>query len=589
MAKLPGVSRTILAGFFTLMFVLLWISNLMFEMRYPVDSMYSNAFIEAHLKTNPIDEDFQKQSNLPRLESLSCSKYGGPDDSLVQELIYWEDIPSDAEFKSPFYDTNKYLTFEPDHGGWNNIRMAFETIVVMAHAFGRTLVLPPKKKMYLLGRENISFETFFHLDSIKHHLKGLNVISMEEFLRREGLTRNLGRPPPDGKVSWDGVDQRPLLLYLRDVALMRAEWDPMKCLAGIPARKGKESIRNLEEIDKRIRSMTKDELDHNKFVGKPVGSDASAFDRLRENMGGREGLCIYDQEMQDAKVIHFKVDHGDHTRMLTHFYEFVFFEDWKQDLWAKRFVRDHMRYRNEVYCAAAKIVNAVRTKAKEYNPKNKAGIYDSFHVRRGKSMHFKSIHPLLRTLLPFVIIKATFSTKEHGKYTLHVIFIFMINMFHSLYYSFVWHRLEASKILSISEPHLEKGSTLYIATDEKGKEFFNEFRNTYDIHFLSNFTHLVPDIPPYYYGMLDQIVASRGNTFFGTWFSSFSGYINRMRGYYSVKNKLDGYEDGVLRSWYFTEDRHEEMREYRSSRLPLYMREFPTSWRDIDKGIEELL
>ena len=62
-----------------------------------------------------------------------------------------------------------------------------------------------------------------------------------------------------------------------------------------------------------------------------------------------------------------------------------------------------------------------------------------------------------------------------------------------------------------------------------------------------------------------------------------------MRGYYSVKNKLDGYEDGVLRSWYFTEDRHEEMREYRSSRLPLYMREFPTSWRDIDKGIEELL
>jgi len=392
MAKFPAVSRTILAGFFTVMFVLLWISNLMFEMRYPVDSMYSNAFIEAHLKTTTINEDVQKQNNLPRLESLSCSKYGGPDDSLVQELIYWEDIPSDAEFKSPFYDTNKYLTFEPDHGGWNNIRMSFETIVVMAHAFGRTLVLPPKKKMYLLGKENISFETFFHLDSIKHHLKGLNVISMEEFLRREGLTGNLGRPPPDGKVSWDGVDQRPLLLYLREVALMRAEWNPMKCLAGIPGRKGIESIRNMEEIDKRIRSMTKDELDHNKFVGKPVGSDASVFDRLRENMGGREGLCIYDQEMQDAKVIHFKVDHSDHTRMLTHFYEFVFFEDWKQDLWAKRFVRDHMRYRNEVYCAASKIVNALRTKAKEYNPKNKAGIYDSFHVRRGKSMHFKSIH-----------------------------------------------------------------------------------------------------------------------------------------------------------------------------------------------------
>ena len=34
--------------------------------------------------------------------------------------------------------------------GWNNIRMAMETVLVMAHAMGRTLVLPPQQKMYLL-------------------------------------------------------------------------------------------------------------------------------------------------------------------------------------------------------------------------------------------------------------------------------------------------------------------------------------------------------------------------------------------------------------------------------------------------------
>ena len=62
-----------------------------------------------------------------------------------------------------------------------------------------------------------------------------------------------------------------------------------------------------------------------------------------------------------------------------------------------------------------------------------------------------------------------------------------------------------------------------------------------------------------------------------------------MRGYHSVSKKIEGYENGTIKSWYFfPEDRHEEMQKYRSVRLPLYMREFPTSWRDIDKGIGEL-
>ena len=37
------------------------------------------------------------------------------------------------------------------HGGWNNVRMAMETVLVAAHAMGRTLVLPPEHDMYLLS------------------------------------------------------------------------------------------------------------------------------------------------------------------------------------------------------------------------------------------------------------------------------------------------------------------------------------------------------------------------------------------------------------------------------------------------------
>jgi len=42
----------------------------------------------------------------------------------------------------------------------------------MSHAMGRTLVLPPEKRFYLLGKadhkqkNNFGFGDFFHLDSI---------------------------------------------------------------------------------------------------------------------------------------------------------------------------------------------------------------------------------------------------------------------------------------------------------------------------------------------------------------------------------------------------------------------------------------
>jgi hypothetical protein len=66
-------------------------------------------------------------------------------------------------------------------------------------------------------------------------------------------------------------------------------------------------------------------------------------------------------------------------------YYFIF-KDWKQDLWSKRFVRDHLRYVDEIICAAARVVEAVREHARKNNQHNASqneGIYDSMHVRRG--------------------------------------------------------------------------------------------------------------------------------------------------------------------------------------------------------------
>jgi hypothetical protein len=47
----------------------------------------------------------------------------------------------------------KFLAFQVDFGGWNNILMQFEIMVVMACITGRTLVLPPATRLYLLGDE----------------------------------------------------------------------------------------------------------------------------------------------------------------------------------------------------------------------------------------------------------------------------------------------------------------------------------------------------------------------------------------------------------------------------------------------------
>lgn len=76
---------------------------------------------------------------------------------------------------------DKYLSFEYDNGGWNNVRMSLECLLVVAHAMGRTLVIPPQQHLYLLGQshkdkhdntahDEMGFEDFFDMDLLKSQL-----------------------------------------------------------------------------------------------------------------------------------------------------------------------------------------------------------------------------------------------------------------------------------------------------------------------------------------------------------------------------------------------------------------------------------
>ena len=149
--------------------------------------------------------------------------------------------------------------------------------------------------------------------------------------------------------------------------------------------------------------------------------------------------------------------------------------------------------------------------------------------------------------------------------------------------------MEADVLYEKSKDQLREGSLLYIATDERKKEFFKPLTKHYEVTYLDDYMELIPGINTNYYGMLDQLVAARGRVFFGTFFSSLSGYINRIRGYHAQKYKLPGWEDGKIQSYYFVpDDKKFVMTEYRSPKLPLYMMEFPTAWRQIDQGVTEL-
>jgi hypothetical protein len=151
-------------------------------------------------------------------------------------------------------------------------------------------------------------------------------------------------------------------------------------------------------------------------------------------------------------------------------------------------------------------------------------------------------------------------------------------------------RLEADEIYENTKDKLQEKATVFVATDHQGKPFFKPLADHYDLVFLKDFKEELKGVNTNYFGMIDQLVASRGRVFFGCFHSTFSGFIFRMRGYHSQKEKVNGWQNGVLKdSYYYSGKKEKSMYlSYGPLKTPYYSREFPTSWRDIDQGIEEI-
>jgi hypothetical protein len=465
-----------------------------------------------------------------KVAGLTCAAHGGPFDTRVtDEMVYWRDIPRDAEFVSPFYnaqDEPKYLTFEPDEGGFNNIRMAFETAVVMAVATGRILVLPPKQQLYLLwknGQEEggnrqqesqFGFSDFYHLFSIeKEHIvngNGLRLITMEEFLKREALAghfkdRTTGQAifPPENRTDWSNLGSNfrafnggplgPLWAYLRSATAV-LEWSYDDCVVAIPSGPGTDNVEAVRQTLQQVQQQDADlakilspgtpvwKKRFHSFDGNPTPVNGTAVQRLSELIANRNKLCVYDESLQSARVVHQKGEQNSGHRMLIHFYAFYFFQDWKQDVWMKRFIRDHLRYIDEIQCAAARIVESIRSKAKAFNiAQNRTGdgdSFDSMHIRRG-DFQFQEVR-----------------------------------------------HISAQDIYNHNtRQFLKNGRTVYVATDEQDSAFFEPLAKHYNLLFLKDFKAELENVNTNFYGMIEQLVASRGDVFVGVYFSTFSGKL----------------------------------------------------------------
>ena len=87
------------------------------------------------------------------------------------------------------------------------------------------------------GSKVVSFADFYDIDTISKRQQGLDIITMEQFLEREGLNGHLKSKvdgstvyPPENQIRWDNHRLDPLWKYIRNVT-KTFQWNPKQCVS----------------------------------------------------------------------------------------------------------------------------------------------------------------------------------------------------------------------------------------------------------------------------------------------------------------------------------------------------------------------
>lgn len=203
-------------------------------------------------------------------------------------------------------------------------------------------------------------------------------------------------------------------------------------------------------------------------------------------------------------------------------------------------VRDFLHYTDDIWCAASRVLGAIEKETQ-------GSTFSSIHVRRGDFQVRQSVG--ISNAIPQSL---THHLRQYKK-----------------------QKITAEDWYENTKELFQPNELIYVATDEKDRSFFAPLKSHYRLRFLDDYSSNagLKEMDPNIFGMVDTIIASRGRIFVGTWFSTFTGYINRLRGYYGITGRASYYSDPerarVTHSW-------------KNPSKVLTAREWPVCWIGID-------
>ena len=416
-----------------------------------------------------------------------------PADSMGKAMIEQAlGVPSEAR------DSPRYVYFDNDLGGFNNIRMAFEWVTAFAAITGRILVLPPPAGWYLINFGNIKvgagglggvshYSQFFDVTFLNETLSkyGSEAINFTEFVRREGEA--LGLPDmvrQNGGADWTEPKTGPESKHrrvMRDWAMENfypGTWSPFDSMLCVPDCKPEWEASQAPHGGGygAARLRVPDAPNDHTRDGRPLGS--------------------YVLANHSQKVIYFPDKAGDKKKGTRTYRQFgqvataFWFRHEAGTVENHRLLRS-IHYTDLVFEAASRVVAFMGL----FN-------YSSMHIRRN-DLQYQSAF------------------------------------------------LSAKGSVQNTAALLRPNETLYIASDELEAGFFQAFHHRYCVYRLKDFfgprggnalTGL--HIPDNLLGPIEQVIMASGRVFIGTHLSTFSSFVNRLRGYIGTPDTNTWYHNG---------------------------------------------
>jgi len=186
----------------------------------------------------------------------------------------------------------------------------------------------------------------------------------------------------------------------------------------------------------------------------------------------------------------------------------------------KRFVRDSLRYNDDIQCAGAELIAAIRADSLATNPNNN-GEYYAMHIRRG-DLQFKEVKIGADEMLENM-------KKPNGELLFPPGSIVYLSTDDP---DGVCKNCYAERKPCTSFDHTKK-LPVGCPKDPSWNAFI---KAGWKLRFLNTYLDkgILKNINPNTYGMIESIVCSRAIAFAGTYRSTFTGYIHRLRGYHGL-------------------------------------------------------